>query len=276
MTLDRYILPITRNSKLPLRLRKKLGNLYKVRAEDFSQDIDGVAYQGNTALHMDHKIYLYGYHEAATIRLLRHLLSQTQNSTYMDIGTNSGFHILGTINSCAKAYGFEPNPYVFQEALRNMKANNLQDKVTISNFGLSDQESDLPFLFPEGNNLGVGKFTEDPTENSLKVRIGDNFCEENNLHPDVIKIDVEGHEGSVLRGLSRTLESSRPAVIFEYADDSRESFFEKEKRAALFGATYSYFGILRSREYPKLQAFDPNKKYENVLALPSEKHFLIR
>ena len=45
--------------------------------------------------------------------------------------------------------------------------------------------------------------------------------------PDLIKIDVEGAEPAVVRGMSRTLERHRPILIFEL-DDADPSAVEAQ------------------------------------------------
>ena len=42
------------------------------------------------------------------------------------------------------------------------------------------------------------------------------FCDNPLAPPAVVKIDVEGHEPAVLRGLSRVISQHRPVIIFEH------------------------------------------------------------
>jgi hypothetical protein len=86
------------------------------------------------------------------------------------------------------------------------------------------------------------------------------------IRPDLIKIDVEGHEKRVLTGLRETLRAFRPHVVFEYNDVSRDELGSVDVLRELFGAGYEFLGIRRSREYPVLETFNPARKYENVLA----------
>lgn len=144
--------------------------------------------------------------------------------------------------------------------------NQLSNVVRLLPCGLSDRDADLPFEFPVDRNLGEGRFVDAETGTMLHVRVGDDVCQAEGLMPDVIKIDVEGHERQVLLGLRKMLHLVRPAVIFEYNQHSREDLNDPAVLADLFGDGYSFWGILRSREYPKIVPFVPSAKYENILA----------
>jgi FkbM family methyltransferase len=50
---------------------------------------------------------------------------------------------------------------------------------------------------------------------SVPSTTGDLLCAEKSFEPDVIKIDVEGHEIDVLEGLGNTLRRMRPLVFLE-------------------------------------------------------------
>lgn len=231
----------------------------------------GQNYEGTTGIHMDDKIYLYGLHEAATVRLMRDILvRQKQQGTspvYMDIGTNAGMHLIAVADLADKAYGFEPWHTVREKALHNVTINKL-DHVTVFDFGLSDEDADLPFRPPENNNLGVGMFVDTTNDETiiLKVCKGDDIVSKNNIKPTLMKMDVEGHEKKALTGLHDTIREFKPDIVFEYSDGSREDLGDPQTLKELFGDNYKFYGIKRSREKPALEPFNPSKKYENVLA----------
>lgn len=268
--------PILRNSAVPLRLRKKIARFYPSlpKGAEFDARVFGQMYRGQLGIHMDDKVFMFGSHEPATIRLMRGLLryqkSLGQVPVYLDIGTNTGQHLIAVAPCAAAAYGFEPYEPVRNRALANVAANGM-DHVRVFDCGLSDQDAELPFTPPEGNNLGVGTFLSTsgvPSKMILSVRQGDRFLADHGIIPTTIKIDTEGFEKPVLVGLKDTLRVHRPAVVFEYSTATRSDLGRIETLDALFGEDYRYFGIARSREFPKLVPFDPSCKYENVLALP--------
>lgn len=265
-------LSVTRNPRIPLTIRKKIGKCGVVRAgQTFRIDLFGRHYDGMTGIHMDDKIYLYGLHEAATVRLIRRILTRQKamdlKPVYMDIGTNAGMHLVAAADLAAEAYGFEPWGVVRQKALHNMDINGL-DHVRIFDFGLSDENAALPFQPPGDNNLGTGMFVGESggATVTLTVRKGDDVVREQAIRPTLLKMDIEGHEKKALSGLRETLRACKPDVIFEYDGHSRADLGDPAVLADLFGEGYLFYGIKRSREHPALEPFNPAKKYENVLA----------
>lgn len=268
------LLDLMRNTALPLTIRKKFAKWHDIPAEgSFKVPFYSQTYLGQFGIHMDDKIYRYGAHESATIRLMRDLLAKQkeahpdQEVVYLDIGTNSGMHLLAVADMIDKGYGFEPWDGVRGRADENIRTNKLEH-ISVFPFGLSDVDASVAFLPPSDNNLGVGSIANDDITGTIQidVRRGDDVVKEEALSPCLMKIDVEGHEESVLRGLAETIKRCQPDIIFEYNDGAREDLKSEAKRKSLFGSEYKFYGILRSREFPKLEVFHPERKYENVLA----------
>jgi FkbM family methyltransferase len=266
------MLSILKNSSVPLRLRKKIRKLVSkpVSGQEFSAPMFEHVYYGKTGNHQDDKIFTYGMHEPATIRLMRSVLSFQKEKgivpVYADIGTNMGQHLIAVSGRATKAFGFEPWDVVRNVAAMQIQNNNA-GHVTVFPFGLSDQDAFLPYTRPQNDNLGTGMFGEGGAD-TLEVRQGDTvFTGMENL-PTVMKIDTEGFEDKVLRGLAKTISQSRPAIVFEYSAETRRIMADEAAIKGLLGPDYSLYGILPSREYPVLVPFKEGKKYENIVAWP--------
>jgi hypothetical protein len=68
------------------------------------------------------------------------------------------------------------------------------------------------------SSLEVGNKEDNETESiiyEVKTDTLDNFTKEKNIIPDVIKIDVEGHELSVLKGAENFISKHHPTLIIE-------------------------------------------------------------
>jgi FkbM family methyltransferase len=277
---------------VPLRLRKKVGKMMSLKRNvPFTVHFLGAIYSGETGNHVDDKMYLYGRSEAPTLRLIQTLLKSHKRatgkaSTFIDVGVNSGVHMVCGAVCADKAYGFEPWDKVRAVAQKNLDANHAAH-AKIFPFGLSDKNDTLPFLRPAHTNLGMGAFVrgsetdqkiiQDTTGVDLKdaipleVRNGDEVMRENAIDPTVIKIDTEGFEKFVLSGMKDTLAASRPAVIFEYSEITKGYLPNRASFESVFPQNYEIFGILRSREYPRLRPYSADAKFENLLAIPLEK-----
>jgi FkbM family methyltransferase len=274
------LLKFLRSPSIPLRLRKKIGKLAgpPVPNLPFQVKVFGALFEGQTGNHQDDKIYYYGSHEASTLRLLRKILEAQATKgiepVYLDIGTNIGQHLIAVASKAKRAYGFEPWDKVRDVALKLIALNDF-NHVEVLPFGLSDTAAHLPYFPPATGNLGIGSFMSEAQDTgkpiTLEVRKGDDVINQMGIKPSVLKIDTEGFEAFVLKGLRQTLEACRPAVIFELGDLSRKDFKSLEDLHSFFPEGYSFYGIRRSRELPSLVPFTGTGKFENLVAWPEKK-----
>lgn len=115
---------------------------------------------------------------------------------------------------------FEPSPETFRILQINTVLSRVQDYITLHHFALGDKEGSLQFeYFPSHDGGSRIKQTDihqnndvDTVEISVPVRVFDTMVANNEVSEEVIKntrliiMDVEGFEGSVLRGMQKTLQ----------------------------------------------------------------------
>jgi FkbM family methyltransferase len=142
-------------------------------------------------------------------------------STFLDVGASVGFYtVLGArlVGPAGRAVAFEPNASACAAIRANADLNGLEN-VEIVVQALSDREGEG---FLEGSAAATASLVAEPTTAAMRVRRTslDRFLAERpELAPDVVKIDVEGHESAALRGMTTTLKSVRPVVIVEMHGD---------------------------------------------------------
>jgi FkbM family methyltransferase len=164
-------------------------------------------------------------------RNLHFLRGQISGGTLIDIGANVGLISVLLADKIQHALLFEPNPTAVARARENIALNQLPFQV--HEVALSDQNGTVSFEDLGGaspcNRVVSGITTNAPTITVPCMRL-DDFLEQHANFPApiaAIKIDVEGHENSVLQGMTRTLRERRPRVImFEYLQrtDLRKTF----------------------------------------------------
>lgn len=159
--------------------------------------------------------------ELGETRFLLDVLSRLlkPGDVFWDVGANVGWiaaHLTQERFQLASIQCFEPNPAAYkplQSLFRNHRL------VRIHPFGLGDQNGSAELrLYPgETGRASLKEHVSGEVKASVVLRRGDDSQEELSLPlPNAIKIDVEGFEPQVLRGMTHTIAKSRPAIVFEY------------------------------------------------------------
>jgi FkbM family methyltransferase len=143
-----------------------------------------------------------------------------------DIGANVGAIALPLLREFAelRAVLFEPSAEVAGRLIRNLSNNpDLFQRATIVNVALSESEGICNFFVSnETFNSGVAGLGHSHNRFQFAVRVqaypGDRLVDTGICPvPQLIKIDVEGFELEVFRGLRATLERHRPTIVFEHS-----------------------------------------------------------
>ena len=119
---------------------------------------------------------------------------------------------------------FEPSAEVAGRLIRNLGNNpDLSGRAVVMNIALSNSAGLTRFFVSgESENSGVGGLVSSANRNPLPVWVqslpGDGLVQDGTCAaPQLIKIDVEGFEIEVLKGLERTLRAHHPPVLFEHS-----------------------------------------------------------
>ncbi len=207
------VLKFTRCPSIPLNLRRLAGTWFVPKSDEtFELDLDGVPYMGRMDNYVEWLVYVTGdYFEYSYINLLRRLLS---GGTALDVGANVGNHSLAFSRIFDRVHSVEPFPLVASRlAEKAARAGN----ITVHRLALSETTGEARFAPPSTDNLGTGRIS-DAGAISIQLMRGDEFVAGNvEGSLNFVKIDVEGHEVQVLRGLRGTIARDRPVVMFEVA-----------------------------------------------------------
>lgn len=187
----------------------------------------GVLFNVHLSSFIEWQIFCFGGYEAERIAAFKACINKV--GVLLDVGANIGNHGLCLSPHFTEVHCFEPNPDVFTRLRRNLDLNSAANVVAV-NAGAGDSEAILRFYQPLGNNQGTGTFVEAEATPpfsivQLPVIVLDDYVERVLAHKTVaaIKVDVQGFEASVLRGLTRTLAAHRPLVWIEVSDHTRKA-----------------------------------------------------
>lgn len=168
---------------------------------------------------------------------------------FADIGANIGQHSLFMSRYADQVYAFEPYAPVRDRLQFHIQLNHIRN-IQVHAVGLSEHDERLPFYAPTGRNQGIGSFDAatvskgNTLAGELQLVQGDTFFAAHNLlPPTLMKIDVEGFEKNVLRGLRGTLASSRPVLVTEITYGKELSFRSVEELREVLPPDYGLFAF---------------------------------
>jgi FkbM family methyltransferase len=160
------------------------------------------------------------YFRLPNFRPIEVLRQEARRGTLVDVGANVGLMTMLLADVFKYGLLFEPNPLAAARARENIQLNNLPFQV--HEVALSDRSGTVRFEDRGGVhtcNRTVSDFATDSRTITVPSTTMDEFLAQRpplEKPITVIKIDVEGHENAVLRGMGGLLRAQRPTVMFEY------------------------------------------------------------
>lgn len=175
-----------------------------------------------------------GKYEQTEIRLFRRYLHP--GAIVLDIGANYGYYSIlsaGSVRPNGKVIAFEPNPHIHALFRSSVYLNGLGEIVEAHCLAAYDANNALQFEICEQSPGGahVVAPSDRPPPEHLVIDVPvvklDDFLP-GDIIVNLVKIDVEGHEEHVLRGMASIIGRSPDIVIFlEFIHDlfkNREEF----------------------------------------------------
>lgn len=194
--------------------------------------------------------FLGRYYELEVQMLVQAVLRPADR--FVDIGANIGMLTLlaaRCVGPSGRVDSFEPNPACLLELRQHLAINGIEH-VRVHAFALSDNVGRLTLNLADSH---TGTATLAPVLAAIEtveveVRVGD-FELAGSTPIRAIKIDVEGFELNVLRGLAKTLASHRPLLITEFIENhfARAGTSGRAIEDFLRGASYLPYRIATRR-----------------------------
>lgn len=191
--------------------------------------------------HVGFRMLFPGLHESDEIKILDNLSKiiiqkKRENIHFIDVGANFGLFTLyfsKLLNSKGYVHAIEPDNECSKLIKESAQINNLKnilinscaisDKVGFTKMIREDDESSF-----QSSLSFVGKInTKADDLNKVEVTTLDSICEKINNEIDIVKIDVEGHEASVINGFKLSLsnpDKSPKVMMIELVDRQLKRF----------------------------------------------------
>ena len=170
----------------------------------------------------------YDAYEPATVKVLKKYLKP--GDTFIDAGASIGYlsgMAASRVGRSGQVHSFEPNPRDF-ERLKMLPERNPDFRIFVHPYALGDEKGEADLDISNLNWIGwntmvPGFMRKNVLGQTCKVpviRLDEYLLERKDSigRVSLIKIDTEGYEFKVLKGLQRFFESSRenlPAIICE-------------------------------------------------------------
>ena len=177
----------------------------------------------DTWLEWDLAVSLLG-HEVEIKHTYLDLIRFRRPKLFFDIGANYGLHSALFLLHGIPTVSFEPNPRCHQYFQKLTERNHVPGDLQPVALGATEGWADISFPERETwlgstNPAIVDQVAQAYGGQVTKVRVAqttvDSFVQRDGRCPDLIKIDTEGNEPSILEGARKTLATCRPWVIFE-------------------------------------------------------------
>ena len=210
-------------------------------------------FAGDMRSFVDRQLYLFGGYEAQQIKLFLSQIASTRKGTALDIGANIGTHSLAFSRVFKAVHSFEPNPHIWAQFDRNVELNAMRN-IDLHRVGLADRDGVLPLLMIDKPNFGLGTFSTVPqydlplqTVATCTIRNASSYLSELGVGTvDAIKIDVQGFEPEVLRGLAEILARDKPIIWCEIATGTLTELNTRESLSQLIPYEFRCYKFARS------------------------------
>ena len=219
-----------------------------------------------TSSHIEWGIIFFNGHEIALLRFFQNLIELNKLDLFLDIGANIGYFSL-PISYQINTLSFEPFPSNFEKLNKNRSFN--VGNIKIFNYGLSDMNAEEKIFFSANSsnfgNISLNKenFYEMDKYKIVNLKIFDdyfNYFDQNIL----IKIDVEGHELKVLKGMKKNLINNNCFIYIECISDEIITFLKEIDYNYYFIKDNLFDSITLSKNFDK-HIIASNYNYHNSL-----------
>ena len=189
-------------------------------------------------------------HEPLTTKIIADNLNS--KSVFFDLGAHIGFFSIVAAAICKRVECFEIDPKCVPIIKRNIKINGFKN-ISVNNVAISDREGKIKIPVLDNPRPMLSISGQNVQDKFIKVKSTDldTFIKKNKIKPDLIKIDVEGAEYNVLRGMKKTLKKKNIKLLVEVHPGQLKNF----------GHTYhDVIRILRKSDY-KIMHYRSHRSY---------------
>ena len=174
----------------------------------------------NTIEPIGYSLLIDGIYEKETIQYIVNYVPK--NGVFVDVGANIGAIsiFVAKMRPDINVISFEPSSFNFSFLSANKQLNNLSNITLINAAVHLDGGKEISFFNNGIRNGGSSFFNDDKSqiEEIVKTVSLDDYFELNDINVDLIKVDVEGFELTVLESAQKYISIRQPIIVFEFED----------------------------------------------------------
>ena len=224
------------------------------------------------------QVYFFGvWDEPGSNFLKKHV---KEGDIFIDIGANIGCYTLlaaKLVGQKGKVIAFEPVSNVFERLKYNVELNNAKN-IELNCKAVYSGSGTINLFLACSDNLGMASVFHHDAENGITEKVEtvsmDNYILTTKLNRvDFIKIDVEGAELFVLRGMKMVLETLRPVIIMEISGEviKCSGIIEDELLTFIKNLNYIPKGIDKEGNAVEMEK---NQAYTNFVFFPDNQRII--
>jgi len=183
--------------------------------ESIVHDINGTSVEFPLESYWQYQRFRWMHPE---IQLFEELTEELQpGDVFYDVGAHLGWHavVAASVDADVDVVAFEPHPDIASRLSAVLETTG--HDATVEEVALYDSPGTVEFTAaPEAGAQIAGARGDHPGETiSVETVDGDSLMEREEIQPpDILKVDAEGAEAAVLRGLERTIDADPPRIIY--------------------------------------------------------------
>lgn len=211
-------------------------------------------------------IFIFGSKShSSEIRLSKFMIKNLEKGdSFVDVGAHIGFYSLlaqKLVQKEGQIYSYEASKNTFELLYKNCHQ---QANIKLNHKACSDNNESIsfyefPLLYSEYNSIDLEQYKNEawfknnpPQKNTIQAVVLDNDLPNENIK--IIKIDVEGAEFKVVKGISKLLEAKKIKYIaLEYLNDNRDTSNHFLAIQFLIEKNYFPFRIDENGEIQKIE-----------------------
>src|SRR5579885_280227 len=224
----------------------------RIEAPAWTRVREGFWLKLDPAQYWDREVLIEGTWEPALTAVIRHAVREGE--TCIDVGAHKGyvsFVLAETVGKAGVVLSFEPDPRAF-EALRENLERNAYHQIKLFPVALGDSEGFISLTLSKTlgwSSQHPGELAAPDALQTIAVRCMRFDAEAafqsllSNRHLSFLKMDAEGAEPAIWRGMSGTIQAHRPLISLEvnYQCLAAGGFHVRDFRDAIVRAGYTEF-----------------------------------